>query len=228
MENNDFYVYVYLDTRKKGNYLYGDYHFEYEPFYVGKGKNNRCKHHLYEAYDFRDENTKKCRKIRKIKKFTKNDPIILKLKEGLTDKQSQLLEMDLIKIIGKDNIGPLTNIADGGNDTNVGNPIKAVEYAKSVKGKTNKEIYGEERAKEISRRLSEALKGHKKPQSYIDKLVERCSKKWKITTPDNQEIIIENLSEYCRNNELDQSAMVRVSQGKRNHHKKYKCKKMEV
>jgi len=31
-----FYVYIYLDPRKPGRYVYGDYCFLYEPFYVWK------------------------------------------------------------------------------------------------------------------------------------------------------------------------------------------------
>jgi len=33
---NKYYVYVYLDSRKPGKYKYGEYEFDYEPFYVGK------------------------------------------------------------------------------------------------------------------------------------------------------------------------------------------------
>ena len=40
-------VYVYLDHRKPGNYVYGDLKFEYEPIYVGKGNINRPRNHKY-------------------------------------------------------------------------------------------------------------------------------------------------------------------------------------
>ena len=38
---NMYYVYIYLDTRKKAHILYGEFHFDYEPFYVGKETKER-------------------------------------------------------------------------------------------------------------------------------------------------------------------------------------------
>ena len=50
LEDRRFYVYVYTDPRKdNGPYKYGEYEFEYEPFYVGKGIGNRKNNHLNEA-----------------------------------------------------------------------------------------------------------------------------------------------------------------------------------
>lgn len=37
----EYYVYCYLDPRKEGVYVFGEYQFDYEPIYVGKGKGQR-------------------------------------------------------------------------------------------------------------------------------------------------------------------------------------------
>ena len=55
--NNIYYTYVYLDTRKSGFYSYSGLNnerfvFNYEPFYIGKGKNNRFKDHLLDELEF--------------------------------------------------------------------------------------------------------------------------------------------------------------------------------
>jgi len=47
--NNNFYVYIFLRSDKPGYFDYGDsLKFDYEPFYVGKGINDRIKLSLKE------------------------------------------------------------------------------------------------------------------------------------------------------------------------------------
>ena len=41
MKSFEFYVYIWLDPRKLGKYVYGNYEFDHEPIYVGKGKGGR-------------------------------------------------------------------------------------------------------------------------------------------------------------------------------------------
>jgi len=103
---NNFYTYIYLDPRKPGQYNYGEYEFEYEPFYVGKGKGRRWKGKKNDHCE---------RKINKIK--SKGfEPITIKLRENIEETESFEIEKELIKLIGKEilNEGPLTNIVDGG------------------------------------------------------------------------------------------------------------------
>jgi len=103
---NIFYVYIYLDPRKSGVFKYGSYEFNYEPFYVGKGKDERWK----------DKKNDHCEyKINKIKS-SGFETIRMKIIENLEENYSFEVEKELIKLIGKEilNEGPLTNIADGG------------------------------------------------------------------------------------------------------------------
>lgn len=49
---DEFYIYCLLDTRKPGNFIYGeygDYNLKFEPFYIGKGKNDRKDFHFFES-----------------------------------------------------------------------------------------------------------------------------------------------------------------------------------
>lgn len=119
MSENEFYVYIYLDTRKHGKYQYGEYCFDYEPFYVGKGIKERCLDHIKEAKDYLERNIKiynkyKIGKINKIIKETGKNPIIIKVKENLLEQESFELESLLIKMIGIKGIGSLTNLSNGG------------------------------------------------------------------------------------------------------------------
>jgi len=48
-----------------------------------------------------------------------------------------------------------------------------------------------------------------------------------ITDPEGNETKIENFSKFCRDHNLNKSAMYEVARGKRKHHKKYTCRKKE-
>ena len=50
--------------------------------------------------------------------------------------------------------------------------------------------------------------------------------KWEVITPAGKVIVVANMLEYCRNNELNPSAMSAVARGNRGHYKGYKCRKL--
>jgi hypothetical protein len=111
----DYYVYVYLDPRSPGEYEYSEYTFEYEPFYVGKGRGWRFRNHLLKVKRGKYPNLPKFHIIKQILD-SGNDPIIIKYKENMSEEESFLLEEDLINKIGRKDLkkGPLRNLSNGG------------------------------------------------------------------------------------------------------------------
>jgi len=103
-EENIFYVYVYLDPRKPGNYVYGEYEFGYEPFYVGKGCNGRAHSHLKRCYNKDFSN-----KIKEI-----GTPLIIFHTEHLNEYDAFVLEGKINRAVGRqnNNTGPLCNFVD--------------------------------------------------------------------------------------------------------------------
>jgi len=54
----------------------------------------------------------------------------------------------------------------------------------------------------------------------------RSARDWIVTDPQGVEFTIHNLQEFCRQQNLWSNAMTLVSQGKRSHHKQWKCRKV--
>lgn len=106
-----FYVYALLDPRKPGPFYFGHWKFSHEPFYIGKGKGNRLNHH--EKSDNRNNH-----RSNRIRSIHRDGFEVLKVKKrtGLTERQAHLLEIKLIKTIGRRDTrtGPLANHTDGG------------------------------------------------------------------------------------------------------------------
>ena len=127
---NKFYVYVYLDPRKPGKYEYdgGKVCFDFQPYYVGKGCDDRWFKHLEDAIFLLQDNRSKQwirnnyynhHKINKIFKIfdSELDPIVEKYYIDLTEQEAIEKEIELIWVLGRYdlNMGPLTNLTWGGD-----------------------------------------------------------------------------------------------------------------
>ncbi len=128
------YIYAYLDPRKPGEFKFGNYIFEFEPFYIGKGKATTVYNRMYRHLEFVKNRgidlTNNQYKFNLIKQILDEnlEPIIVKVEENLTEENAFNLEKLLIEIIGtRINMkGSLVNISTGGDggDVFTNNPRK--------------------------------------------------------------------------------------------------------
>lgn len=169
---NKFYVYALLDPRKSGEFIYDYISFKYEPFYIGKGCGKRAEQHIKLSY--KNKNQHKDNKIRKI---LKNDltPLVVKIKENLSEADAYKLEKEIIKIIGLNN---LTNITEGGIGRN----------SESMKGDKNP-MFGKKRPKWIIEKMVEASK-----ENYENKKLQKGKKIEEIIGKEKAKIAKEKMS----------------------------------
>lgn len=109
-----YYVYLLLDNRKPSQIYYGEYTIANQPFYVGKGKNNRVNEHFRPSVLKR--NGLKNNIIKKIIDETGEYPIIYKIFNDLTEEDAFKKEVELIQLFGRIDkaSGILANHTDGG------------------------------------------------------------------------------------------------------------------
>lgn len=142
-KEKEHYIYVYLDQRKKGDWVFEDKKFEYKPFYIGKGKYYRINYHLQPK--LRGDNSIKSNIINSIVKETNELPIHYKIYENLSFEESNMIEIKIIKHFGRidKGTGILSNMTDGGegfkNVTFTEETRKKMSEAKigKLKGKNN-------------------------------------------------------------------------------------------
>lgn len=174
---NRFYVYVFLNSCVPGKFEYGDFNFEYEPFYIGKGVDDRI------ITSKCDKRTFKSQKIKSIK--NKGGKVIsYKIYENLSFEESNIREKELIKIIGRRDlgIGPLTNLTDGGDGRENGkNPPESIEKARvklKIIAKKRKEEGTDKHTPEMVERLREINRGENNPmygKKHTDKVKQEHS-----------------------------------------------------
>jgi group I intron endonuclease len=189
-----YYVYLLLDSSKPGDYQYGDFKFNFEPFYVGKGKGYRIKN---TTKDFRSN----LFKSNKIKKLLENNIEIIKIKlfENLEESESLQKEIMLIKTIGRRNLnkGPLVNLTDGGegmsgfvyteetlkkrsiSQTGEGNGFFGHKHTEEVRKKHSLLVRGDSHpmfGKKHSEETIKKLKQHREKKISNELLKESCQK----------------------------------------------------
>jgi len=153
---NNYYVYIYLDPRKHGKYTYGSYEFDYEPFYVGKGKGMRYKRIKYRKNPYFEH------KINKIKELGL-EPIIVRF-ENLNENKSFKVEKQLIHIVGRYNTtsGPLVNMTDGGEGSSGKLMSQETRNKMSLTHRGhNHPMFGKHHSEKSKRLMSEKKKGTK-------------------------------------------------------------------
>lgn len=270
-ENNEYFVYCFVDTRKPGKYIFKDvidYEFNYEPIYIGKGKGIRPHRHftLYKTSHTRFYN-----KLRSIieEGF---QPEIIYLENNLSEVDAFLQEIYFIKLIGRvENGGTLTNLSDGGDgqsgfkfsseskekmsasrsgekNPNYGKHISEetklkislsrtgqksgfkgkhhTEEAKmimSTKGKLRigekNGMFGKKHRPESIEKMKQnhpKLMGKDNPSFGRErKEEEKIFDTWELTNIDGTVLIIDNLTKFCRENNLTISCMADLFKGKR-------------
>lgn len=139
-----FYSYLYIDPRTN------------KPFYVGKGKEDRCFQHLY-----RKDHCEFVHKIRKM--ISENvEPIIHRI-ECSSEEAAFDLECGLIKVIGRKDKGkgPLLNLTDGGEGTSGCLSMLGDKNPRYGDHRTWDEIHGKEKSSVMKKEMSSRVSGCK-------------------------------------------------------------------
>lgn len=130
-----FYIYVMLDQRKPGEWIYKNLVFDYQPFYVGVGRDYRMTAH-FTPTNLKKKNIKN-NIINSIKQELNDYPIYYKIYNNLSKEKALKIEIDFIKYFGKikDKTGILSNLTSGGDG------IYGFKHSDDYKNSLKKKLY---------------------------------------------------------------------------------------
>lgn len=171
-----YYVYVYLDPRKAGTFEYGgEFKFDYEPFYVGKGQGKRKDSHIRNCNLKQERNLHKLNKINKIMRLGFK-PIIIVVKDNMLEEDAFQLEKDLIKLIGRNDkkLGTLVNLTDGGEGAT------GAILSEERKERLRQQHLGMKASDDTKKKMSDFQKQRYAQMTDEEKLefIERCKSCW--------------------------------------------------
>ena len=177
---NRYYVYCYLDPREPGKYSFCDISFDYKPFYVGKGTNNRCNINS-------GRNSWVIRTVNKLRSIG-NPHILVKLKVDISEIDAYAYEEFLIKLIGTTRSdefrGPLLNNSLGGigpiglRHTDESRKRISISLTGKKRDKSkyigeNNPFHGRHHTEDTKRLLSEKNTGYKFTEERLAKMRNR-------------------------------------------------------
>lgn len=187
---NNFYVYIYCGPRRNEGYRYGDLEFEYEPFYAGKGLENRIT----------PKNHQGCNKymVNTLYKIGIEHIVILVPINKVQESVANMYEKRYIQEIGRRDLGlgPLLNMTDGGEGA-VGR-IFSEEHRKKLSIANS----GHVPSREDRKKMSQAQKKRFQNPEQIKILSERA----KGRTPWNKGIAVK-----CRTEPLSKESIKKIS-----------------
>ena len=218
---------------KPGRFKYNGYEFNFEPFYVGKGKNQRIKSHL-RTYNKTYERNKEKSNIIKDILDNNSKPILIKLIEGLSESEAYKKESEIIKLIGRQdlNLGPLTNKNDGGfGSLGTTYPEEAKEKLRQMRTGDKNPMYGKTKElnpfykKNHSLETREKLSRNRKGKEIGSKN-NNWKHEYKITNLETNEIFYTtNLKQFSKEHNINLSSLKWAFQTGKNHKNIWKVEK---
>ena len=136
-------------------------------------------------------------------------------------------------------------VENGFNIKEGGKCARGFKQSQSSIEKRRQKLLGKSLTEEHKQKISKAHKGKILPKETVDKMIayrtgrnltESCKEKiskshskntYELKSPNGEILLIKNLSKFCKENNLQQSAFVMIMNGERKHHKKWTIKKLD-